>query len=177
MFKALKYLAIALAAVVLAVLAFAANKPDTFRVERHTAMKAPPAKIFPLINDFHKWALWSPYEKLDKNLKRTYSGAEAGKGSVYEWEGNDNAGKGRMEIVEAAPTKVTIKLDFYKPFEAHNTAEFIMVPAGDSTEVTWAMGGPQPFIGKVMCLFFSMDTLVGKDFAEGLATMKALAEK
>src|SRR5438270_414970 len=107
-----------------AVLGFAAIKPDKFRIQRAANIKAPLEKIFPLINDFHNWASWSPWEKLDPALKRTYSGADSGQGAVYEWEGNKKVGQGRMEIMESSPSsKITIKLDFLKPFEAHNTAE------------------------------------------------------
>ena len=141
-----------------AILIFAATKPDTFRVERSTSIKAPPEKIFPLINDFHNWPTWSPWEKMDPAMKRTHSGAASGKGAVYEWEGNSKVGKGRMEIVDApAPSKVTIKLDFLKPFEGHNIAEFTLEPKGDSTNVTWVMDGPRPYVAKVMSVFFNMD--------------------
>lgn len=160
-----------------AVLILAATKPDTFRVERATSIKAPAEKIFPLIADFHGWGAWSPYEKLDPAMKRTFSGAANGKGAVYEWDSDGKAGKGRMEITDApAPSKVAIKLDFFKPFEAHNIAEFTLEPKGDSTNVTWAMHGPNLYIGKVMSIFFNMDSMIGKDFETGLANMKALAE-
>src|SRR5262249_45288078 len=117
-------------------LGFAATKPDTFSIQRAASIKAPPEKIFPLINDFHNWASWSPWEKLDPALKRTYSGAASGQGAIYEWEGNKKVGKGRMEIVESSPpSRVAIKLDFLKPFEAHNTAEFALIHQSDSTNV------------------------------------------
>jgi uncharacterized protein YndB with AHSA1/START domain len=167
-----------LAVLVLSVLGFAATRPPTFRIERSTSIKSPPEKIFPLINDFHNWGSWSPWEKLDPALKRTYTGAPNGKGSVYEWEGNKKVGKGRMEIAETAPPhRVVIKLDFLQPFEAHNVAEFAIDGAGGAANVTWAMHGPRPFMMKVMCLFFSMDKMVGKDFETGLANMKAAAEQ
>src|SRR5207344_784877 len=128
-------------------LAFAATKPDTFRVQRAASIKAPPEKIFPLLNELHNWSAWSPYEKKDPAMKRTFSGAPSGKGAVYEWDGDSNVGKGRMEIIDAAsPSKVVIKLDFIKPFEGHNTAEFTMEPKGDNTVVTWAMYGPSAFM-------------------------------
>ena len=150
-----------------AVLIFAATKPDTFRVQRATSIKAPPEKIFPLIADFHGWGAWSPYEKLDPAMKRTYSGAAS----------DGKAGKGRMEITDApAPSKVTIKLDFFKPFEAHNTAEFTLEPRGDTTDLTWAMYGPSLYIAKVMGVFFNMDRMIGTDFETGLANLKARAE-
>jgi Polyketide cyclase / dehydrase and lipid transport len=162
---------------VAAVLLIAALKPDAFRIQRSATFKAPPDKIFPHINDFHQWGAWSPWEKMDPALKRTYSGAANGQGAVYEWEGNKQVGKGRMEITESSPlSKMTIKLDFLKPFEAHNTAEFALQSQSGSTNVTWTMHGRQPFLLKVMSLFFSMDKMVGKDFESGLANLKTLAE-
>ena len=159
------------------VLALAATKPDTFRVQRTASVKAPPEKIFALINDFDRWGAWSPYEKKDPAMRRTRSGPSSGKGAVYAWEGNGDIGMGRMEIADSAPpSKVTIKLDFIKPFEASNIVEFTMEPDGDSTTVTWAMHGPAPFISKVMQVFFDMDSMVGRDFEAGLASLKALAE-
>lgn len=167
-----------LAVVAAVVLILAASKPDSFRVERKATVKADPGKVFPCINDFHNWAAWSPFEKIDPNMRKTFSGAANGKGAVYEWSGNNKAGTGRMEILESsAPSKVTIKLDFLKPFEGHNTSEFTMSPKGDSTEVTWAMHGPSAFMMKVMHVFVSMDKMMGKDFEEGLANLKAVAEK
>ena len=164
--------------VLAAVLIFAATRPDTFRVQRATSIKAPPEKIFALIDDFHNWGSWSPYEKLDPAMKRTQSGAASGKGAVYEWQGDSKVGQGRMEITDAsAPSKVVIQLDFIKPFEAHNIAEFTLEPKGDSTNVTWAMHGPAPFVTKVIGLFCNMDKMIGKDFETGLANLKALAEK
>jgi hypothetical protein len=173
----LKIIAIAIVCVVVAVLAYAATRPDTFRVERTASVKAAPDKIYPHISNFHSWGAWSPYEKLDPAMKRTYSGAASGKGAVYAWEGNSKAGKGRMEITESAPGKVAMNLDFETPFEAHNFAEFTMVPKGDTTEVTWAMHGPSPYLVKVIHLFFNMDKMVGPVFETGLANLKAIAEK
>jgi uncharacterized protein YndB with AHSA1/START domain len=164
--------------VVAAVLGVAATKPDAFRVERTASIKAPPEKIFALINDLHGWGAWSPYEKKDPAMKRTFSGAASGKGAVYEWDGDKNVGKGRMEITETSPPlRILIKLDFISPFEGHNTAEFTMKPSGDATSVSWAMGGPAPFVSKVMQVFFNLDSMIGKDFEEGLANLKTLAEK
>ena len=161
-----------------ALLAYAATRPDTFRVERATVIKAPPAKVFALIDDFHQWAGWSPWEKLDPAMKRTHSGAANGKGAVYAWEGNSDVGAGRMEILETtAPSRVLIRLDFMKPFEATNTAEYTIQPEGDATRVTWAMYGPAPFLSKLMQVFVSMDKMIGKDFEQGLANLKALAER
>jgi uncharacterized protein YndB with AHSA1/START domain len=177
MFETLVIIAIVLALVIAAVLILAATKPATFRVERAATLKAPAEKIFPLIADFRQWLNWSPWEGRDPQLKRTYSGAERGKGSVYAWDGNKNVGSGRMEILEAtSPSKVVIKLDFLKPFEAHNTAEFTMLPQGGATNVTWVMHGPAPFMSKVMQVFMNMDRMIGKDFETGLANLKTITE-
>ena len=160
-----------------ALLGFAATKPDTFRVQRSASIQAPPQRILALINDFHNWTSWSPWEKLDPALKRTYSGAPSGPGAVYEWEGNKKAGQGRMEITEATPARTVIQLDFLKPFEAHNVVDFALQPRGDATDVIWTMNGKNTFMGKLMSVFLNMDRLVGKDFEAGLANLKAAAEQ
>ena len=172
-----KTIGIVIVVLIAAVLIYAATKPDTFRVERAASIKAPPEKIFALINDLHSWGSWSPWEKKDPAMKRTHSGAANGKGAAYEWEGNSEVGKGRMEIAESSPpSKVTIKLDFVKPFEAHNIVEFMLDAKGESTNVTWAMHGPLPYLAKVMHLFLNMESMVGKDFESGLANLKSVAE-
>lgn len=159
------------------VLVMASTKPDTFHVERSTTIKAPPAKIFPLIDDFHRWSSWSPWDRMDPAMNRKHSGAPAGRGAVYEWQGNKKVGEGRMEIVDSVPSsRVVIKLDFVKPFEGHNVTEFKLAPDGGSTRVTWEMHGPAPFVSKLMQVFMSMDKMVGKDFERGLENMKAAAE-
>ena len=164
--------------VLIIVLILAASKPDTFRVQRTATVKADPGKVFPCINDFHNWVAWSPFEKLDPNMQKTFSGAASGKGAVYEWKGNSKAGMGRMEILKSSiPSKVVIKLDFLKPFEGHNTSEFKMSPKGDSTEVSWEMYGPSSFMTKIMHVFINMDKMLGKDFEAGLANLKAVAER
>lgn len=172
-----KIIVIAIIVVIGAILVLAATRPDTFRVERSAQISAPPQKILALVNDFHQWGAWSPYEKLDPTMKRTYAGAAAGTGAVYEWEGNSKAGQGRMQIIDAAPTRTAIQLDFIKPFAAHNIAAFTAQPQGDATRVTWSMEGPAPFIHKVLGLFLNMDKMVGGDFETGLANLKTLAEK
>ena len=172
----LTVIALVLALVVI-VLIVAASRPDTFRIERQVAIKAPGEKIFDLIDNFRHWALWSPWEGIDPQLKRTHSGAEHGVGAAYAWEGNSKVGSGSMEILESvSPSRVRIRLDFLKPFEAHNQAEFTLAATGDTTTVTWAMTGPVAFPLKVMGLVMSMDSMVGKDFEKGLASMKAVAE-
>jgi uncharacterized protein YndB with AHSA1/START domain len=178
MFEIIAIVAVALAIAIAAVLILAATKPDRFSVQRAITVKAPPETIFPLIDDFHQWGSWSPYEHKDPAMKRSFSGAESGKGAVYAWDGNKNVGSGRMEILDAsAPSKIRIKLDFFTPFEGHNTAEFTMLPQGDSTSLTWLMHGPAPFMSKLMQVFMNMDSMIGKDFEIGLANLKGLAEK
>jgi uncharacterized protein YndB with AHSA1/START domain len=174
----LRIVLVLIAVVVSGILAFAATRPDTFRVERSIAIKAPPERIFPLINDYRQWPAWSPYEDKDPAMKRTYGATTAGKGATYAWEGDGNVGQGSMAIEDSRPPSlVAIRLDFVKPFEAHNKVDFTLVPQGDSTTVTWAMQGPAPYLSKLMQVFFNMDNMVGKDFEAGLAKLKAVAEK
>lgn len=162
---------------VVIVLILAARQPDEFRIQRTATINAPAEKIVPHIADFHQWSAWSPYEHLDPAMQRTFGGAPAGKGAIYEWSGNSDVGQGRMEILDATPDKVSIKLDFHKPMEASNVAEFALQPKGDATDVTWAMYGPMPFISKIMCVFFDMDRMIGPDFEKGLAALKTVSEQ
>ncbi len=174
----LKKFVITLLVLIATVLVYAVSRPDTFRVERSVTVKAAPDKIFALIQDFHNWGAWSPYEKLDPAMKRTFSGANSGKGAVYAWDGTGQAGAGRMEILNApAASQVVIQLDFSKPFESRNTAEFSLKPQGDQTQVTWAMYGPALFVTKLIGIFVSMDQMIGKDFETGLLNLKREAEK
>ncbi len=178
MLKAVAIFAVLIAVGIAAVLAVALTKPDTFRVERALAVKAPADAVYPLIADFHRWTAWSPYEGRDPLMKRSFGGANQGKGATYAWDGNKDIGAGRMEILDAsAPSKVRIKLDFERPFEGHNIAEFTFVPQGDVTLVTWAMSGPAPFISKLMQVFINMDGMIGSDFETGLVNLKKLTEK
>src|SRR5438445_7804824 len=178
MFEIIAIIAVVLAIAIAIILILAAAKPDTFRVQRATTVKAPPERIFPLINDFHQWGTWSPYENKDPAMKRTFSGAVSGNGAVYAWDGNNNVGSGRMEILNASsPSKIVIKLDFFKPFEGHNTAEFTMLPQGDGTHVTWLMHGPANFMSRLIQVFMNLDNMIGKDFEAGLANLKTITEK
>ncbi len=164
-------------AIIAGVLAVASTKPDVFRVERSATINASPERIFPLISDFHNFGRWSPWEQLDPQMQRSITDPSSGVGAAYAWSGNAKAGTGRMEILEATPSsRVVMKLDFIKPFEAHNTAEYTLHTEGESTRVTWALHGPAPFVSKLMQVFFTMDKMVGKDFELGLAQMKAIAE-
>jgi uncharacterized protein YndB with AHSA1/START domain len=174
----LNLILIVLVVLVAIALILAATKPNTFRIERSINIKASPEKVFPLIADFHQMNTWSAWEKVDPAMKRSFTGAESGKGAKYAWDGNKEIGQGSMEILEATPSsRVLLKLDFYKPFEAHNMAEFNLTPHGETTTVTHAMFGPSPFISKLMSLVFNMDKMVGSKFDEGLASLKAIAEK
>jgi hypothetical protein len=178
----LKFFVIVVGAIVLAVAGIAgyaaATQPDTFRVSRSLDMQAPPEKIYAILTDFRRSGEWSPYEKLDPDMKRSFNGAATGKGAVYEWDGDSNAGAGRMEIAEAVPAQsVTLKLDFKRPFEASNVVDYKLAPKGPATNVSWAMHGPMPFISKVMCVFVDLDKMIGKDFEQGLQNLKVLAEK
>ena len=174
----LKIIVILIILAIIIALIFAATKANTFRIERSINIKASPEKIFPFIIDFHHMKSWSAWEAIDPAMKRSYSGAESGKGAMYAWDGNKEIGQGSMEILESIPSsKVLIKIDFYKPFEAHNTVEFTLVPNGETTTVSHAMYGSSPFISKLMSLVFNMDKMVGSKFEEGLANLKAIAEK
>ncbi len=173
----LKMIFIALIVLVAIALIMAALKPDQFSISRSVSVKAPPEKIFPLINDFHNMQTWSAWEKIDPAMKRTYSGTDSGKGAQYAWEGNKNIGSGSMEITESSPTKIAMKLDFTAPMVAHNIVEFTLTPNGDSTTVTQGMSGPSLYISKLMSLVFSMEKMVGPKFEEGLASLKAATEK
>lgn len=174
----LKTIAIVVVVLIAGVLLFAATKPDTFRVERSTSIKATPEKIFAILNDFKQWGAWSPWEKKDPAMKRNFGATTSGKGATYGWEGNKDVGTGSMTITESTPfSKLAINLDFLKPFEAHNVAEFTLTAQGDTTLVTWAMHGPANYMTKIIHVFMNMDKMVGPDFEAGLANLKAVAEK
>jgi hypothetical protein len=176
----IRIVALVLALLVLGVgglVAYASTKPDSFRVQRSATIQAPPARVQPHISGLKAWTAWSPYEKKDPAMKRSFSGPGSGKGAVYEWSGNKEVGRGRMEIIESTPAKVVFKLDFYEPFEGHNTAEFTLAEKAGATEVTWAIHGPAPLITKVMSTLCDMDKMIGDDFAAGLASLKSIVEK
>jgi polyketide cyclase/dehydrase/lipid transport protein len=174
----LKTIGIAIVALVAVVLIFAATRPDTFSVQRAIDIQAPPEKIFALLDDFHSWGLWSPYEKLDPAMKRTYSGPARGVGAIYAWRSSGKGGVGSMEITTAnVPRQLLLNLNFIEPFATSNKVAFDLTPNGAVTKVTWTMSGPLPYMAKVMHLFFNMDRMVGNDFETGLAALKANAEK
>ncbi|BAU47334.1 polyketide cyclase [Sulfurifustis variabilis] len=173
----LKTIAAIVVVLVAGVLAYAATRPDTFRVERTARVQAPPEKIFALISDLHRWESWSPYEKKDPAMRKTYSGAASGTGATFEWDGNGDVGKGRLSITDTSPpSRVAMRLEMLKPFEARNVVEFTIKPDGHATDVTWGMHGPMPYVSKVLSVFIDMDRMVGKDFEAGLASLKAVAE-
>src|SRR3979411_719262 len=175
MFEIIAIIAVVFAIVIAIVLILAATKPNTFSVRRATTVKAPPERIFALIKDFHQWGSWSPYETKDPAMKRSFSGAADGEGAVYGWEGNKNVGSGRMEILDTSePSKIVIKLDFFAPFEGHNTAEFTILHHGDATKLTWMMHGPASFMSKVMQVFINLDKTIGKYFEIRPANLKRL---
>lgn len=174
----IRTIVIIIVVLIAAVLLFAATKPDSFRIQRAASIKAPPEKIFNILNDFRKSPEWSPYEKNDPAMKRTFSGAPAGKGSIYEFDGNKDVGAGRIEIIESLPPKkVVLQLNMLRPFKGSNIVEYTLKPKGDSTEVVWAMNGPMSFFSKLICIFINIDRIVGTDFEVGLANLKAITEK
>ena len=174
----IKKIAIVIVLLVAGILLYATTRPDTFQVQRSAAIKAPPEKIFPLINDFKRWKAWSPWENKDPAMKRTFSATTSGKGATYAWEGNREVGKGRMEITESAPSSaVALKLEFLEPFENQAAVRFALEPKDETTQVTWTMNGPMPYISKVITIFCDMDAMIGKDYETGLANLKAVAEK
>ncbi|HEY6769776.1 MAG TPA: SRPBCC family protein [Candidatus Sulfotelmatobacter sp.] len=174
----LKIILIVAAMIIAALLGFAASKPNIFQIQRSIQIKAPPEKIFPFINDFHNWGSWAPQDKDDPTMVRTYSGAASGTGAVSEWKSTGTAGNGRMTIVESVPaSRIAVKVDFIKPFAAHNLNEFRFEPDGEFTRVTWSMHGTNLYIMKLMSVFVNMNSIVGKHFEDGLKNLKAAAER
>lgn len=173
----LTWILIALTVVIVIILMAAAVKPDKAHYERSTIVHASPERILPHIGDFHAWMAWSPFEKLDPAMQRTYSGAERGVGAKYAWSGNKRAGEGSMEVLEVTPGKVKIDLRFIRPFRNDCISHFHLDPQDGATKVTWSLDGPNPFLSKVMGLFIDFDKLIGKDFAQGLADLKRVVEK
>lgn len=161
-----------------AFIAYVSLRPDTFRIARSAIIDAPPERIYPLINDLHEWAAWSPWARLDPNQVVTFDGSPLGAGAIMSWKGNRNVGVGKMKIVESSQNeRVRIKLAFVKPLRAQHDVQFDLKPIGDArTEVVWTMSGKNEFIAKAMHAFMNMDRMVGGEFERGLASLKALAE-
>jgi hypothetical protein len=172
-----KKILIGLAIIIVVFLVIVALQPADFQVTRVATVGAPPATVFAQVNDFQKWKAWSPWEKIDPAMERTYSGEQAGVGAKYAWSGNSDVGEGNMTITESRPNElIRLKLEFIKPMAATSDTEFRFEPKGDGTNVTWTMSGKNGFIGKMFCLFMSMDKMVGGQFEEGLASIKEIAE-
>jgi hypothetical protein len=173
----LKKILIGLALVILILVVIVALQPSDFRVTRSATMDVPPAAVFAQVNDFHDWRAWSPWEKMDPEMDRSYEGPSAGTGAKYAWVGDSAVGEGSMTITESRPDEfIRIKLEFIKPMEGTNDTEFMFEPKEDGTKVTWDMSGKNNFLAKAFCLFVSMDRMVGEQFEEGLANMKSVVE-
>jgi len=178
MIDVLVYVAVALAVVAAALLAYAATRPNTFRVQRSTGIDAPAERIFPLIANLKSMNMWNPFVEPDPAIKIAYSGPQAGKGAAHSWSGNGKVGEGRIEVTDAAPcSRVAMRLEMLKPMKARNAVEFTLAPNGKMTTVTWAMTGEQPFMVKLMTIFIDCDKMVGSQFEKGLGKLKALAER
>ncbi len=167
----------AIALSLILVLLFALQKPDQFQVVRSIEIEASPESVAPWISDFHKWVSWSPWEHLDADLKKTYMGAPSGIGAKYAWEGR-KSGKGSMNILGMEGVEsISMRVDFEKPFEAHNEIIFRLERSGSKTLVSWAMSGKNTFFpGKIFQVFVSMDKMIGKDFEKGLDALKNVVE-
>lgn len=148
----------------------------SFEVVRKTTIDGPPERIHALLDDFHQWSKWSPWEDVDPNLQRTYTGPDSGVGARYAWKGNRKAGEGNMEITASSPDRIEVRLAFLKPMAATNRVEFLVTPAGSGTEVTWRMTGEQTGVWGVVGKVFPMDRMVGRDFVKGLTRLKAVVE-
>ena len=173
----LKFFAVAAVVAIVGVLLLAALRPDNFRVQRSAHIQAPPEKIFPLINDLRRFNTWNPFDKKDPNLKGSYSGAPSGKGAAYAFEGNKDVGRGSLEIIDSVPaSEVRMTLHMLAPMEARNVVEFSLKSEGQATRVTWSMQGPMPFVAKIFGMFCDMDGMIGKEFENGLANLKAIVE-
>ena len=178
MFEIFQYILLFLAIAMAAILIYAATKPAHGTTERSVAIKAPPERIFPLIDNLRSMNTWNPFVKTDPNLKSDYSGPDNGKGAKYAFDGNKNAGAGHIAITDSVPSsKVTMNLVMIRPFACDNIVEFTLVPAGDTTTVTWAMSGPAPYFMRVMGTVFNMENMMQGTFDKGLADLKAMAER
>jgi hypothetical protein len=152
-------------------------QPTDFRITRSATIPAPVPVVFAQVNDFHNWQGWSPWAKMDPTAKNSYEGAPSGEGAMFSWAGNNKVGEGRMTLLESRPSEsIRIKLEFLKPFQATNTAEFEFKPVDDGTLVTWSMSGKNTFMAKAFVLIMNFDKMIGGDFEKGLAAMKSVAE-
>ena len=173
----IKKILIALAATLVGFAVFVATRPGDFRITRSAKISASAGAVFTQVNDLKKWPAWSPWAKLDPQMKVTYSGPDAGVGASYAWVGNNEVGEGSMTITESKPVElVRFNLQFRKPMEATNVSDFTFAPAGDQTLVTWSMTGTNGFMGKAFSVIMNMDKLVGADFEKGLANLEAVVK-
>lgn len=157
--------------------AVVAMQPTEFRIERSADIAAPAPDVFEQVNDLHNWESWSPWAKLDPQASNTFEGPSSGVGAIFRWAGNDDVGEGSMTILESRPSEfIRIRLDFVKPFEDTSITEFTFHPADEGTRVVWTMTGEHNFLSKAFCLFMDMDQMIGSDFEQGLANMKAVVE-
>jgi Polyketide cyclase / dehydrase and lipid transport len=162
---------------ILGALAFIATRPDDFRIQRSAQVDASPDAVFSIINEVRRWGEWSPYEKRDPNMKKTFEGPPSGPGASYSWNGNNDVGEGRMTIVQSKPGElVSMKLEFSRPFKCTNEVNFKLAPSDGGTRVSWMMDGKHNIMMKAMSLFMDLDKMVGKDFEDGLANLNCLAQ-
>jgi len=174
----LKKISITIAVILAVLLVVALFRPSTVQVERSIVIRAKPEKIFDQINNFRKWSSWSPWEKIDPDMKRTYSGENSGIGAKYAWSGNREIGTGSMEITGSETgSRITLNLDFVEPFEGHNIVDFILKNRGDSTAVTWSIRCEQNYFARLIGIFVSMDSMIGDEFEKGLSDLKSVAER
>lgn len=176
--KIILFIALGLVAGIIGVMGYAATLPDAFLISRSAVIQAEPAAIYPYLSDFKLGQKWSPYEQKDPDMKREFSGAESGKGSVYHFEGNEEVGAGRLEILETTPlSSVVLQLDMLRPFEASHTIVYTITKVEGGSEVTWAMEGSRPFFAKVFCVILNGEEMIGREMETGLQNLKALVEK
>jgi hypothetical protein len=165
-----------LAGGVAALVGYAATRPAEFRIQRRARIAAPPRAIVSHLDDFRAWAAWSPWEKLDPAMQRTYGGPTRGVGATYAWDGNKKAGAGRIEVTRSGDQGVGMTLDFTRPMRSTNVTEFALTAVDGGTEVAWTMTGSNNLMGKLFGVFVNMDKLVGRDFEAGLASLKTVSE-
>lgn len=172
----LKKILAVLAIIIIIVLAVALTKPNEFRVSRSITIDAPMGTVFENVNDLHKWQAWSPWAKMDPDAKTEFSGPQSGMGASMSWDG-EKTGQGRMTITDSEPGKlVRFSLEFFKPMEGVNTAEFTFEENDRQITVNWTMFGPMNFMNKIMSVFMDCDKMVGEQFEQGLASLKSVAE-
>jgi hypothetical protein len=174
----IKKILLGLVAVIAVLLILAAFRPAVMVVERSVTVAAPPSAVFAVVNDFRRWDEWSPWAKLDPEMKKTFEGPDAGVGAVYRWSGNNEVGEGSMTLIGSAPDqKIDITLAFVRPFPGESDVQFLFAPEGDNTKVTWAMQSPQPFIARLIGLFVNFEKMCGEQFSQGLGDLKKIVEQ